>query len=239
MDPTHSEPESADLDADYTRLVTRYSTPETVADALERVTAEARRRAKAEEQAAQGQLHTSAADENTPHDVARQPMNQPHVRDDERSPLLGGGSGATGPYSARPGTAVAGSSTAHRIAQRDLAVGTVTPTPLMAPLREGSRRTRPRDQIAIEALVQTTADPWALQGLLPEHQRICNLCREIKSVAEISALLHMPLGVARILVADLAEAGLVALHQPGGDESAGGRPDVTLLERVLSGLRRL
>ena len=56
--------------------------------------------------------------------------------------------------------------------------------------------------------------------------------------AEVSALLNMPLGVARILVADLAEAGLVAVHQPGGDETTGA-PDVTLLERVLSGLRKL
>ncbi|MGW2186447.1 DUF742 domain-containing protein, partial [Streptomyces sp. NPDC001719] len=100
-------------------------------------------------------------------------------------------------------------------------------------------RTRPRYQLAIEALVHTTAQPSQLQGQLPEHQRICHLCREIKSVAEISALLSIPLGVARILVADLAEAGLVAIHQPGGDESAGGQPDVTLLERVLSGLRNL
>ena len=46
-----------------------------------------------------------------------------------------------------------------------------------------------------------------MHGQLPEHQRICQLCREIKSVAEISALLSIPLGVARILVADLAEAG--------------------------------
>ncbi|EMF00606.1 hypothetical protein H340_10590 [Streptomyces mobaraensis NBRC 13819 = DSM 40847] len=100
-------------------------------------------------------------------------------------------------------------------------------------------RTRPRYQLAIEALVHTTAQPAQLQGQLPEHQRICHLCREIKSVAEISALLSIPLGVARILVADLAEAGLVAIHQPGGDASAGGQPDVTLLERVLSGLRNL
>lgn len=76
-------------------------------------------------------------------------------------------------------------------------------------------------------------------GLLPEHQRICHLCREIKSVAEVSALLSMPLGVTRILLADLAEAGLVAIHQPGGDDNATGAPDVTLVERVLSGLRAL
>ncbi|MEU6487695.1 DUF742 domain-containing protein [Streptomyces sp. NPDC046887] len=111
--------------------------------------------------------------------------------------------------------------------------------PLVRPYAMTGGRTRPRYQLAIEALVSTTADPSRLQGQLPEHQRICRLCFEIKSVAEISALLSIPLGVARILVADLAEAGLVAIHQPGGDESASGQPDVTLLERVLSGLRKL
>ncbi|MER5891259.1 DUF742 domain-containing protein [Streptomyces sp. NPDC001941] len=111
--------------------------------------------------------------------------------------------------------------------------------PLVRPYAMTGGRTRPRYQLAIEALVSTTADPARLQGQLPEHQRICRLCFEIKSVAEISALLSIPLGVARILVADLAEAGLVAIHQPGGDETAGGQPDVTLLERVLSGLRKL
>ncbi|MFI9051206.1 DUF742 domain-containing protein [Streptomyces sp. NPDC053427] len=114
-----------------------------------------------------------------------------------------------------------------------------THNPLVRPYAMTGGRTRPRYQLAIEALVSTTADPSRLQGQLPEHQRICHLCREIKSVAEISALLSIPLGVARILVADLAEAGLVAIHQPGGDETAGGQPDVTLLERVLSGLRKL
>ncbi|MER5752945.1 DUF742 domain-containing protein [Streptomyces sp. NPDC002088] len=111
--------------------------------------------------------------------------------------------------------------------------------PLVRPYAMTGGRTRPRYQLAIEALVHTTASPHQMQGQLPEHQRICNLCREIKSVAEVSALLTIPLGVARILVADLAEAGLVAIHQPGGDENAGGQPDVTLLERVLSGLRKL
>ncbi|GGO93923.1 DUF742 domain-containing protein [Wenjunlia tyrosinilytica] len=110
--------------------------------------------------------------------------------------------------------------------------------PLVRPYAMTGGRTRPRYQLAIEALISTTADPSRTAGLLPEHQRICHLCREIKSVAEISALLTIPLGVARILVADLAEAGLVAIHQPGGSE-AGGQPDVTLLERVLSGLRKL
>jgi hypothetical protein len=100
-------------------------------------------------------------------------------------------------------------------------------------------RTRPRYQLAIEALVSTTADDEQLRNLLPEHQRICLLCREIKSVAEVSALLAIPLGATRLLVADLAEAGLVTVHQPGGNEAPGGPPDLTLLERTLSGLQRL
>ncbi|MCT2592627.1 DUF742 domain-containing protein [Streptomyces sp. N2-109] len=111
--------------------------------------------------------------------------------------------------------------------------------PLVRPYAMTGGRTRPRYQLAIEALVSTTADPAHLHGLLPEHQRICHLCREVKSVAEVSALLAIPLGVARILVADLAEAGMVAIHQPGSTAEPGGAPAVTLLERVLSGLRKL
>jgi hypothetical protein len=111
--------------------------------------------------------------------------------------------------------------------------------PLVRPYTMTGGRTRPRYQLAIEALVSASVQPHEVRAQLPEHQRICHLCQEIKSVAEISALLAIPLGVARILVADMAEAGLVAIHQPGGDESADGQPDVTVLERVLSGLRRL
>ncbi|WNF68295.1 DUF742 domain-containing protein [Streptomyces sp. CGMCC 4.1456] len=99
----------------------------------------------------------------------------------------------------------------------------------MAPSKE---RTRLRHQLAIEALVLTTASAQQLMGLLPEHQRICYLCRDIKSVAEVSALLSIPLGVARILVVDLAEAGLVTIYQPEGNETG-------LIERVLNGLRKL
>lgn len=58
--------------------------------------------------------------------------------------------------------------------------------PLVRPYAMTGGRTRPRYQLAIEALISTTADPAALMGLLPEHQRICHLCREVKSVAEVS-----------------------------------------------------
>ncbi|TDU04027.1 uncharacterized protein DUF742 [Streptomyces sp. 846.5] len=111
--------------------------------------------------------------------------------------------------------------------------------PLVRPYAMTGGRTRPRYQLAIEALISTTAQADRAGTLLPEHARIVQLCREVKSVAEVSALVPMPLGVARILVADLAEAGLVAIHQPAAASESGGTPDVTLLERVLSGLRKL
>jgi Protein of unknown function (DUF742) len=75
-----------------------------------------------------------------------------------------------------------------------------------------------------------------LSVLSPECQAILGFCRDWRSVAEISAVLRMPLGVARILIADMAAEGLVRIHQL---DHAGGRPDVQLLERVLSGLRKL
>ncbi|MFJ4674258.1 DUF742 domain-containing protein [Kitasatospora purpeofusca] len=111
--------------------------------------------------------------------------------------------------------------------------------PLIRPFAMTGGRTRPRYELALEALVSADVDPQRLSTLLPEHQRICTLCTEVKSVAEVSALLSLPLGVARILVADLAEAGLVAIHQPASGGETGNQPDVTLLERVLSGLRKL
>jgi len=109
--------------------------------------------------------------------------------------------------------------------------------PLVRPYAMTGGRTRPRYQLAIEALVTTTATPDVFVGLLPEHQQIGHLCRETKSVAEVSALMTIPLGVARILLADLAEAGLVVIHETAGNAPGGVDPEV--LARVLDGLRKL
>jgi hypothetical protein len=98
-------------------------------------------------------------------------------------------------------------------------------------------RTKPRTQLEIEAMVAAAHyEAHDLSVLSPECQAILNLCRDWRSVAEISAVLRMPLGVARILIADMAVEGLVRVHQR--DHAQGG-PDVKLLERVLSGLRKL
>lgn len=108
---------------------------------------------------------------------------------------------------------------------------------LVRPYAMTRGRTEPRYQLEIEAMVVAAHyDVRDLSVLSPECQAILEFCRDWRSVAEISAVLQMPLGVARILVADMAAEGVVRIHQLN---HAQGPPDVKLLERVLSGLRKL
>ncbi|MFI0422060.1 DUF742 domain-containing protein [Spongiactinospora sp. 9N601] len=108
---------------------------------------------------------------------------------------------------------------------------------LVRPYAVTGGRTAPRTQLAVEALVSSlTSLQHDLTHRTPEYQAISALCRQVRSVAEISALLRIPLGVTRILVADMAAEGLVQVHQTTLEA---GKPDRNLLERVLSGLRRL
>jgi len=108
---------------------------------------------------------------------------------------------------------------------------------LVRPYAVTGGRTKPRTQLQIEAMVTASHyEARDLPTLSPECQVILGFCRDWRSVAEISAVLRMPLGVARVLIADMAVDGLVRIHQT---DHAHGRPDLNLLERVLSGLRKL
>ncbi|MQA14129.1 MAG: DUF742 domain-containing protein [Pseudonocardiaceae bacterium] len=99
-------------------------------------------------------------------------------------------------------------------------------------------RTHPVLDLAVETLVMTSErgrDAELVRSV--EHVAIAELCEQTHSVAEVSALLRLPLGVARVLLADMADAELVdILRNPAVDAGA---PDLPLLERVLSGLRKL
>jgi len=75
-------------------------------------------------------------------------------------------------------------------------------------------------------------------GLQLERAAIVRLCRRASSVAEISARLSLPVGVVRVLVADLAADGYVEVNLPV-DPRADGTVDRVLLERVLAGLEAL
>ncbi|MEV5593178.1 DUF742 domain-containing protein [Streptomyces sp. NPDC052496] len=82
---------------------------------------------------------------------------------------------------------------------------------------------------------ELTSGGWG-DRVMPEMRAIVELCRRMRSVAEISALLKMPLGVVRVLLSDLADQGKIRVYGTGHGT---GRPDRALLERVLGGLRRL
>jgi hypothetical protein len=100
-------------------------------------------------------------------------------------------------------------------------------------------RTRSNINLEIETLVSANDQSWQSAGILQaEHQHVVELCRSPRSVAEVAALMRLPLGVVKVLLGDMAERGLVDVHQTAS--SAGGdTPDLGLMERVLSGLRRL
>jgi len=98
-------------------------------------------------------------------------------------------------------------------------------------------RTRPaHEDLEIEALVATTSSGQRTPKLSVEQRAIAALCHDLLSIAEISARLHLPLGVIRVLVGDMAEERLVVVYRPA---QAGDRLDLTLLERVLYGLRTI
>lgn len=99
-------------------------------------------------------------------------------------------------------------------------------------------RTKSGLDLAIEALVSTSQRAKDQMGLLQlEHRAVAELCEQTRSVAEVAALLSIPLGVARVVLGDMVGLNLVTVHQTA--TSAGNEPDLALMERVLSGLRRL
>lgn len=77
-----------------------------------------------------------------------------------------------------------------------------------------SGRTRPlRDDLRIETLVQSS--PASVTAPLKfEEQATVRLCLRPMSLAEIAAALGVPLGVARVIVGDLAAAGHISISEP-------------------------
>ncbi|MER0448242.1 DUF742 domain-containing protein [Streptomyces sp. Edi4] len=88
---------------------------------------------------------------------------------------------------------------------------------------------------AIEAPPERKELGGGTHRVMPEMLAIVEICRAMRTVAEISALLKMPLGVVRVLLSDLADQGKIRVYGTGHGP---GQPDRALLERVLSGLRR-
>lgn len=100
-----------------------------------------------------------------------------------------------------------------------------------------SGRSEPVDlTLEIEAQVQTTESGLAAYGRLSfEYREIVELCRATMSVAEVAARLVLHIGVARVLVADLAAQGYLLVQRPSFPFSQ----DRDLIERVIRGLQAI
>ncbi|MDQ0378509.1 DUF742 domain-containing protein [Amycolatopsis thermophila] len=99
-------------------------------------------------------------------------------------------------------------------------------------------RTHSAYELAIETLVSVRADAkWTGPALNAEYQPVRAIVDSPRSLAEVAARMSIPLGVARVLLSDMAELGLLHIH--GIERTAEGRPPLELMKRVLDGLQRL
>nr|WP_106180518.1 DUF742 domain-containing protein [Prauserella shujinwangii] len=118
-------------------------------------------------------------------------------------------------------------------------------TPPVRPQRRSKRirpyaltggRTRTRFDLLVETLISVPRyDPSLADSLMPESRKLYERARTRVSVAELSVLLEMPLGVVRVLVSDLAAQGAVYIHPTAHAY----QHDRNVLERILDGLKRL
>lgn len=111
---------------------------------------------------------------------------------------------------------------------------------LVRPYTLTAGRTDSRVNLPLEAPVETVPVPprpprWPSNDV---HGRILTLCAESPSVAEIAAVLSLPLGVARVLIGDLVTQGYLRVHTTLGDRITDDERR-ELIGRTLRGLRAL
>ncbi len=101
----------------------------------------------------------------------------------------------------------------------------------------GGRTRHAGEMFDLVATVRAThkeiSDPAALS---PEQMWALNLSRQATTVADLASELDLPLGVVRILLADLRDAGYIVIRAP---ETGQIPRDSHILREVLNGLRAL
>jgi len=96
-------------------------------------------------------------------------------------------------------------------------------------------RTRAAVELPLEATLRRQGNDS--EGGTTPRQRILRVCDTL-SVAEVSALVSMPIGVVRVLLGDLVIEGRVRVQATLNDTSSSDERR-ELIERTLSGLRAL
>ncbi|HEY6424181.1 MAG TPA: DUF742 domain-containing protein [Pseudonocardiaceae bacterium] len=115
------------------------------------------------------------------------------------------------------------------------AEGDRSPSVVVRPYVMTRGRTRPRHHLGLETMVATNVRgaPQKHEPFFDEERRAVELCLLPRSVAEVAALLEIPLGVSRVVLGDLAERRIVIVQHPSDTT------DPALLHRILTGLRNL
>ncbi|WP_428955639.1 DUF742 domain-containing protein [Streptomyces sp. cg35] len=78
----------------------------------------------------------------------------------------------------------------------------------------GGRALPAQADLRLETLVVALDAAEGAAPLALEHQRIVTLCQEPTNVAQIAEAVGVPLGVAKVLVADLVVGGRLSCSQP-------------------------
>jgi Protein of unknown function (DUF742) len=113
--------------------------------------------------------------------------------------------------------------------------------PVVRPYAVTGGRTEPADGAVLDliAIVMDSGrpvEPADQLGLGPEHRRILALCQQPATVADVASDTGLPVGVIRVLLADLIQQGRIRVRPA---RPAGEKPSAQLLREVLHGLRAL
>lgn len=112
------------------------------------------------------------------------------------------------------------------------------PGSLVRPYARTGGRTKPMYALELETLLSIPAQArFDERSLQTDHRTICGLCRDPRSTAEVAAHLGLPLGVAKILIGDLVELGVLRVHETAVVGDA--KPSMDLLQRIYQGLLEL
>src|SRR5882757_5701242 len=117
--------------------------------------------------------------------------------------------------------------------------------PLVRPYTITSgRTTAERDDLTLITQVTAVSEVPAqsahdVRRMQPEHRMILALCPRPKAVAEVASELGLPVSMTKILIGDLIDAGQMWARPQRSFGRAGGFPDMTILEAVRDGLRKL
>jgi hypothetical protein len=108
--------------------------------------------------------------------------------------------------------------------------------PVVRPYTMTGGRVPAGDRFDLVTLVGAAVAADEVTGpVSPEHLAILRLCRRPKSVAEVSALLDLPVGIIRVLLGDLLDRDLLLVRGAAPLDE----PGQGVLDKVIAGLRAL